>query len=113
MSAVLRSHYPRTRFSRAAELAGIATKESVVANRIAPILNQLEFCGPTCRNPMLMTPRQHFATEFIFARLGQFHAPAGILLMKAAQDFPVQRILALANHPDASVTGESVRGEGK
>src|SRR5882762_10398744 len=50
MSAVLRSHYPRTRFSRAAELAGIATKESVVANRFAPILDS-QNSGPTCRSP--------------------------------------------------------------
>jgi hypothetical protein len=36
--------------------------------------------------------------------------------MKAAQDFAVQRILESAkcpDHPDASVTGESVRCEGK
>jgi len=34
---VLRSRRPRTRLSRAAELAGIATKESVVVSRIAPL----------------------------------------------------------------------------
>src|SRR5438309_2006191 len=33
IGAVLRSSDPRTRFSRAAELAAIATKESVVASR--------------------------------------------------------------------------------
>ena len=37
IGAVLRSRRPRTRLSRAAELAGIATKESVVVSRIAPL----------------------------------------------------------------------------
>jgi len=87
MSTVLRSHYPRTRFSRAAELAGIATKESVVANRIAPILNQLEFCGPTCRNPHAYDTKATFRGGIHFRPPWPISRPRGHTLNESRAGF--------------------------